>query len=324
MFENNKPKSFHETLDRIAPGGWFWPLWVVVAFFVHLFEKSGERFYFAYEHSIGFRFFIQFISAVTVLLGVIGFWIDMGDRKIQRAEWKAEQEIREKDRAVRKASLLAQLGELASKGKEQQAAVGPAIRSTLEILVAEEVSLKSIQLANVVAPSSNLQRAKLLDSNLQGADLSGVDFQEAEFQGANLQRVDLEGANLRRANFRRKNKPFLEELQLTFRSAANQPSLLNINFLGANLQEANLESSILQEANLEWAELQGANLRWSELQKAWLYMANLQAADISGANFSNAKNLTQEQILSACADLDSPPIGLPKHFKMPLPCPEEE
>jgi hypothetical protein len=39
MSDIPKPPTFHETLDRIAPGGWFWPFLVVTAFVVHSFRR---------------------------------------------------------------------------------------------------------------------------------------------------------------------------------------------------------------------------------------------------------------------------------------------
>ncbi len=91
------------------------------------------------------------------------------------------------------------------------------------------------------------------------------------------------------------------------------------------LKDAILTGSYLINADLARSDLSGAALSKSDLTRADLYQVNfsradfkkavLTDADISGADFTRAKRLTQDQLDSACADEDNPPINLPKDDK---------
>ena len=78
-------------------------------------------------------------------------------------------------------------------------------------------------------------------------------------------------------------------------------------FLYSNLAKANLSKAILVKADFE-----GANLTKAILARADFEGANLASANLSGARFSDngkrrARGLTQSQLDSACADVNSPP-----------------
>lgn len=77
----------------------------------------------------------------------------------------------------------------------------------------------------------------------------------------------------------------------------------------------------LSDANLREANLIGAGLHEANLFAADLREANLSGANLSGADLMRAKNLTQNQIASACASTDHP-VHLPDGWEQPLPCPE--
>ena len=107
-------------------------------------------------------------------------------------------------------------------------------------------------------------------------DLTYTNLKRAYLWLVNLQRADLRFANLRGA--------YLES---------------------ANLREAYLGLANLQRAYLELANLQRAYLKLANLQRAYLKLANLQRAYLKSANLreaylGSAKNLTPEQIKSAC------------------------
>ncbi len=87
------------------------------------------------------------------------------------------------------------------------------------------------------------------------------------------------------------------------------------------LVEANLREATLTGAQLHYASLTGANLTGADLQLAYLPGARLRGADLSGASFG-AKNLTQEQLDSACANPDKPVRHLREGIKQPPPCPD--
>jgi hypothetical protein len=96
----------------------------------------------------------------------------------------------------------------------------------------------------------------------------------------------------------------------------------------AKLEEAHLERAILQGADLYRAKLKGAHLLLAKLQEADLQGADLQGADLRGAdlrganlrkaNLTKAKNLTQDQVNTACVDEDT---ELPEGLIRPASCP---
>lgn len=102
--------------------------------------------------------------------------------------------------------------------------------------------------------------------DLSNADLSRIYLVEANLTGANLQ-----GA-------------YINEVTLT----------------NANLQQANLTSANLGGSYLRGANFLGANLNQSRLFRADFKDAILTQANLQGAVLSRAKNLSAQQIKSAC------------------------
>jgi len=138
---------------------------------------------------------------------------------------------------------------------------------------------------------ANLQRAFLRKTNLQQANLWGANLQKAFLLKANLQQAFLVGANLQKADLRRAN--------------LQQADLWGANLQQAFLFKANFQKAFLFKANLQKADLQKAFLFKANLQQAFLGRANLQQAFLGGANLQKAnlirvKNLTHQQIKSAC------------------------
>ncbi len=123
--------------------------------------------------------------------------------------------------------------------------------------------------------------------NLFKAALSKANLSEANLRAANLRAAELSEADLRAADLR-----------------------------AADLSEATLSGANLARADLSEATLTGADLSGADLSEANLFGANLSRADLSGANLSGAdlfgaKNLTQEQLDTACGDDDTKlPEGL--------------
>jgi uncharacterized protein YjbI with pentapeptide repeats len=117
--------------------------------------------------------------------------------------------------------------------------------------------------------------------SLVNADLSGVDFSRINLVGAFLSGVDLSRADLSGAY------------------------LVGVKLIVADLSEADLSGADLVEAKLIIADLSEANLSGvflhrADLHRANLSGANLHRADLSGANLDGAKNLSNQQIKSAC------------------------
>ncbi|WP_346896407.1 pentapeptide repeat-containing protein [uncultured Roseibium sp.] len=125
------------------------------------------------------------------------------------------------------------------------------------------------------------------------------DLQGANLQGANLPEANLQEADLLGADLRGANllRANLQEANL------QEADLRGANLPEANLQEADLLGANLQEANLQGADLrradlQGADLLWANLQEANLQEANLQEADLRGADLRGA-NLQEADLLGA-------------------------
>jgi len=111
--------------------------------------------------------------------------------------------------------------------------------------------------------------------NLFEADLRKANLRFANLRGAYLLGVDLRGASLRNANL----------------SDAN----LNI----ADLRGANLFQASLSSANLFRASLSSANLLLATLSSADLRKTDLRGAYLQGANLSNVRGVTMEQLEQA-------------------------
>ena len=90
-----------------------------------------------------------------------------------------------------------------------------------------------------------------------------------------------------------------------------------------DMRQAHAALANFQDANLLWAKLQGADLRGANFQGAELHRAKLQGADLRGnprheTKLMGAKNLTQEQVNTACVNEHT---QLPEGLIRPAPCP---
>lgn len=146
----------------------------------------------------------------------------------------------------------------------------------------QEASLHQAKLRKADCQFANLQEAFLVEANLQEAVLYGANLQGAYLDQANLQQADLGTSKLRMADLRDTN---LQEAYL------QRAKLQRADLRGANLQEADLIEAELQGTLLWRANLQGAVLQDANLEGAQLWRANLE-----GTNFTDAINLTQQQI----------------------------
>jgi Pentapeptide repeats (8 copies) len=142
------------------------------------------------------------------------------------------------------------------------------------------------------------KRLDLSYTNLQNATLSGTQLQDVFLLGAQLQGAYLGGAQLQAA--------WLEKAQL-------QAATLS----GTQLQDANLRYAQLRSANLWYAQLRSATMKDAQLQGADLRGAQLQRAQLQGADLTAVKNLTQDQIDTACLDEHT---QLPEGLTRPTPC----
>ena len=170
----------------------------------------------------------------------------------------------------------------------------------------DEADFRGVKLNQAVMIGANIRRAKFQNASLFAAlldqsDLSSTNFgnsslSTASFRGTCAKETQFNSASLAFAKFQR-----ADLLQANFSNAqAAGADFTGVGGGGAEFTGANLTSSIFQSADLRGANLRGADLEHANLQGVNLEGANLQGADLSGADLSNAKNLTIQQVTSAC------------------------
>lgn len=161
----------------------------------------------------------------------------------------------------------------------------------------EVTGLRFKKLKGALLRGANLSGVDFEGGKLEGANLSGANLTEANFEKANLKEANLQGAYLKKGNFRqtdftKANLAYAEADKGVFESA---------NFFGANLQgasffRANLEIANLFNTNLNSTIFKKANLKRASFDGADFKGADLEKTDIEGANFTEVKNLTVEQL----------------------------
>ena len=172
---------------------------------------------------------------------------------------------------------------------------------------------------------ANLGSARLIDAQLNYANLRQASLVGADLTQAQLVQANLEAAQLSQATGKGMQLQGAELFQLQAREADLQDSVL----IDADLTEANLGGSHLKGADLSRAVLQGASLRGADLRGIKLFEADLKNTDFqeavfyqatapkgddfiisapnppqtgqfSGVDFSQARNLSPEQLVFIC------------------------
>ena len=118
-------------------------------------------------------------------------------------------------------------------------------------------------------------------------------------------------------------RSYLEKANL-FRAHLEGAALLFVHLEGANLFRAYLEGAALLGTHLEGANLQEAHLEkallfYVHLERANFEKAHLEGARISATDLTKVKNLTQDQVNTACIDEKT---QLPEGLTKPAPCPD--
>lgn len=164
-----------------------------------------------------------------------------------------------------------------------------------QIPVLERMVLLRISLRDIIARDVNLvvTRSRRDRKELRGIHLGSGDLSRADLRNTNLRNALLSGAMLTGAEL-------------------DGSCLRDAILINSHLNGADLEKSDLGHADLSNADLTGADLYQVNFSNVTFTGATLTNADITGADFSRAKGLTQAQLDSACAELDEPPVRLPK------------
>jgi uncharacterized protein YjbI with pentapeptide repeats len=182
--------------------------------------------------------------------------------------------------------------------------------------------LQGADLTSAILQAANLQEAKLQWANLSYADLQGYIEPRQDLDilatkhtdiaaGSSDQWSDLAGARLAWANL---TGAQLQAVNLA-KAKLSWANLATANLRAANLAEAELLGVDLSNANLRGANLFGADLRWASLRAAFLWGANFFGADLRGVDFTEATDLTVEQIEGAVTDETT---TLPHYFYPPV------
>jgi|GEM_PF-1560257 len=166
-----------------------------------------------------------------------------------------------------------------------------------------------------------LAGANFNGSYLRLASLQGADMRKAHLAGAELSGTLMNGANLEGADMRG--------------ASAAGINLIGAKLKGADLSYARLDAALLFRADFTDAKLVGTNFRVVEFVKgmslrnadarkaifrhAFLGGVDFRGANLSGADFTKAWGLTNEQLALACGDDKT---KLPEGLRIPT-CKEQ-
>ena len=209
-----RPEPWREQAQRVRP--WTLPFWAMEWVFEWLAYFLSNW---------AFLEVLEYLSAFSVLIGVILYFSESGDR-IKLKHYEAWQVIN-----------TAQ-GKGGSGGR-------------IEAL--QELNHDGIPLVGVNVSDAFLQGLRLPKANLLRSDFSAADLRDADLTGANF-----DDANLRSANFRNAKLD-----NCTFRDAAlQQADLTGADLAGADLAGAQLGDADLRNANLgaiRWERIRDIN-----------------------------------------------------------------
>jgi Pentapeptide repeats (8 copies) len=172
---------------------------------------------------------LEYIGSFSVLIGVIFYFSESGDRRKQK-HYQAWQVIN-----------TAQ-GKGGSGGR-------------IEAL--QELNMDRVPLVGVDAAGAFLQGVRLHGANLLRCTLDGADLRMSDFSGSNLEYASLRSANLRQANL--SNTNFMD-------ADLEDADLVGADLGGANLTGTNLANADLRKVDLKgvrWQKLrsiEGANI----------------------------------------------------------------
>ncbi|MGL5081896.1 MAG: pentapeptide repeat-containing protein [Microcoleaceae cyanobacterium] len=162
-------------------------------------------------------------------------------------------------------------------------------------------NLEEAQLAGTKLTGADLTNAQFSNANLAAARMMKVKAQGAEFLNTNLQQAGLQDADLAGADFQGAD---LRGADLSF------TQLTGANFKNANLQEATLQNADLSLVNLTGASLKNTDFNGAkfvatpaaEAKDGFIQSTETQnqSSRLKRVNFSQAKNLTPNQITYIC------------------------
>lgn len=149
-------------------------------------------------------------------------------------------------------------------------------------------------------PAKDIPRAVSFGGACINCDLSGRQLPGAQFLGADFSGSALVGANLRDVHFTGSD---FSKSDLT-RSDLTGAAITGADFDGARLKDVRLDGARVRGVSFNGADFEGASLR---------------GVTFSVVDLSNARNLKQEQLDSACT---TGTVRLPRGLTL-RPCPRD-
>jgi Pentapeptide repeats (8 copies) len=169
---------------------------------------------------------LEYLGSFSVLVGVIFYYSESGDR-IKQRHYQAWQVIN-----------TAQ-GKGGSGGRIE----------ALQELNEDKVPLVGVDVSSAFLQGLKLERASLIRADFSSADLRGSDLEGADFTYANLHSANFRGSNLKDASFAGAN--------------VMDTDLFGSNLTGANLTDADLGGADLRMADLRdirWEKLRSVKM----------------------------------------------------------------
>ena len=261
-------------------------------------EYAANWFYYLFGTVASFRFFLQSSAVLLFGFGVYGVTIDIEKRQI--------------DRGVREATLFAMIARTQALPDGQGAR---ALRSGVEALARDGVSMKEIDLRGADLRGATLVGADLSRANLENAILIEADLSGANLYGANLSGAIFTRATLIRASLCESNLTGSDLVGAVLHGAdLERSNLTGAELLVTDFSNALMEGAVITSANGTYSNFSGADLTDTIFHDTELQGAVLDGADLGGARLSQSYDLSDSQIEKACASSDTPPV-LPKHLE---------
>ncbi len=201
-----------------------------------------------------------------------------------------------------------------SKGRSDESVEPPTdIQAVLNVVARRRLDYESSEKRRVDLRGANLAGATLIGCNLERAILwktrfEGANLRDANLQDAGMSKAILDSATLIASHLERASLGEVSMQNAVCSNAYLEGAQLN----GANLRGTKFYDSNLSQVNLLDADLTGASLLKANLAGAIMKRAKLNNADLKGADFTDAINLTVEQVRSA---LNYDRARLPEYLK---------
>lgn len=188
---------------------------------------------------------------------------------------------------------------------------------------------RMLMLGGSILDGANLADADLSGTDLAGSSLKGANLSKASVVRTSLAKSDLTDADFDKVEGYRSDFPGVKATGTSFVAAELQRS----DFSGADLRTADFTKAELGRAVFDLATFENTHFAMANLSRAQFHKASfagvvdftdafLFLTRIEGADLTQAKGLTQEQLALACGDAST---KLPQGLTAPTswPCSDE-